>query len=142
MYKCEHFKLQELLPQELMEALVDVHDDVLWGVFDENLLRGLDWMKGLFPRGTITINDWEWGGEYSQSGLRTKRSKYYSSTSMHSIGKASDLKFSAYSMGEVLNKLRLVEDSPYIRRIENGTDGWIHVDVLETGKKGLYFFNA
>lgn len=141
-YTPKHYKLYELLPEDVYTALIkELKEDVIWKLFDEDLLRGLDWLKDLFPEGSITINDWKWGGGYQHSGLRPKSSKYYSEGSMHSVGLAADLKFSKYSIGEVLNKLRIVEDSPYIRRVEKGTDTWVHVDVKPTGRNNIYFFN-
>ena len=112
-----------------------LHEDVLWGMFDENLLRGIDWLRDKF--GPITIN----GGSYTQSGLRTKGSSYYSEGSMHSVGKAADLKFKNHTPSEVRQKLKLMESIPYISRIENGTETWLHVDTKPTDQGRLYFFN-
>ena len=135
-YKCEHFKIQELVSQKLYSM---VHEDILWQMFDENLLRGIDWLRDQF--GPITINNWHSGGSFKQSGLRTKNSKYYSSLSMHSVGQAADLKFADWTPKQVSEKLRQFSVVPYIMRIENGTTTWLHVDTKPIGQAGLYFFN-
>lgn len=136
MYKCEHFKIEELVPPALYDLL---HEDVLWGLFDENLLRGLDWMQEKF--GTCTINNWCWGGGYEQSGLRTRGSGDYREGSQHSVGKGADLKFKRFTAEQVRAILK-DEPSPYIRRIENGVS-WVHVDVRPKAgfEKEIYFFN-
>ena len=91
--------------------------------------KAIDTLKKRFPEGTITINNWLWNGEYSQSGLRTAKSKYYNAYSMHSMGKAADLKFSEYSTDEVRNDiLNNIDEYPYLRGLELETSTWIHVD--------------
>ena len=140
MYKPTHFKLFELVPKELYKTL---SKEALWGLFDEEALRALDWLKELFPNGSITINNWKWGGRFNYSGFRTKLSSDYSERSAHSTGKAWDLKFSDYSIEEVRDTLSKVKYSPFIRRVERGTPTWLHVDVIPKKGfgKGIYLFN-
>lgn len=63
----------------------------MWSMFDTDLLKAIDWLWERY--GTVTINDWKWKGAFTQSGIRTKDSVHYSEGSMHSVGKAFDLKF-------------------------------------------------
>ena len=135
-YKCKHFKIQELVSQELYMKL---HEDVLWSMFDENLLRGIDWLRDQF--GPIRINTWSSRGHYDQSGIRTKGSKHYSEFSQHSIGCAADLKFDDFTPKMIRAKLKQFSVVPYIMRVENDTDSWVHVDTKPTGNPDLYFFN-
>lgn len=132
-YKPKYFNIKELVNKELHETL---HEDALWKLFDENLLKGLDWLKMMFPKGSIVVNNWSFSGHglFTQSGIRTKESKYYSKGSAHSVGKAADLKFSHYDEEDVIKVLSEAEVSPYIRRVELGTKGWVHVDTVV--KKG------
>jgi hypothetical protein len=136
MYKCEHFRIEELVPPELHELL---HEDKLWGMFEEDLLRGIDWMRERF--GPATINNWVWGGNFKQSGLRTKNSTHYSETSTHSKGGGIDLKFRDYTSDQVRASMKEIH-SPYIRRMENKVS-WCHVDVkYKSGYEDIvYFFN-
>lgn len=140
-YKCKNFSIEELVPENLMV----LKEDILWELFDEDVLRFADWLKDFCKGAPITINDWEWGGNYSQSGIRTKDSQYYSEGSMHSLGKALDLKVKGYTAEGLRNALRAYEEEvapvPYITRIEEGTVGWLHVDTKETGVDGIYYFN-
>ena len=146
MYKCKHFKIYELVPKELYEML---HEDLLWKMFDENILKAFDWIKEEYsPDDPVTINNWYWGGTFSQSGIRTKNSKYYSRGSKHSVACAGDLKFKVITPEEIRKDIqkRIAdgETIPYIKRIENGTDTWLHIDtgVAPRGKESsVYFFN-
>ena len=141
MYHCKHFSIEELVPEELFELL---HEDVLWGLFDEELLKAADWLRDRY--GPATINNWKWGGVFNQSGLRTKNSQFYREGSMHSVGKALDMKFSNISAEAVRADLKAMnargEMIPHIRRIEDGVN-WVHLDVKP--QKGImkghvYFF--
>lgn len=137
-YRPTHFRIQELVPPELYELL---SEEALWDLFEEEALKALDWMKDMFPKGTITINDWSWGGNYKYSGFRTKSSSDYSEHSAHSTGKGWDMKFSEYAIEEARERLGEVEYSPFVRRVELGTDTWLHVDTIKKGSiKSIYFF--
>lgn len=140
MYKCKHFKAYELVPPELH---ADYTENEIWGMFDRDALRALDWLRDTF--GQITVNDWFWGGGYSQSGIRTPSSRYYSRTSMHSSGRAFDCKFKNYKAEEVRKKLKEMETNEEyipkgIRRIENKVS-WFHFDSKFTGLDKIYWFN-
>lgn len=142
MYKCKHFKIYELVPKELYEVL---HEDLLWGMFDENLLRALDWVKETYsPDSPVSVNTWKWGGGFSQSGIRTRDSEYYSEGSMHSVGCAADLKFKNITPEEIRRDIKRRIDSgetiPYIKRIEEGTDTWLHIDTKPVRHLSVYFF--
>jgi len=133
----KYFKIQELVPKELFDL---VHNDVLWGVFDDKLILSIDELKKTFNSGTMYINNWVWGLGRSQSGLRTKGSTYYSPTSQHSIGKAIDCVFSDYDSEDIRTFIKNNPDKfPYIRRLEGGVS-WLHVDVKETGRDTIVEF--
>jgi hypothetical protein len=138
-YRPTHFKLKELVPEDLYNTL---SEQALWNLFSEESLRMLDWIKDKFPKGSIIINDWSWGGQFSYSGFRTKPSSDYSEYSLHSTGEAFDLKFSEYTIDEVMTALEDVTYSPHIRRVEKGTTTWLHIDTkIKLGfEKVIYFF--
>ena len=141
-YLPKHFSIVELVPEELYKTL---HPELMWGLFDDKLLKGLDYLKELFPRGAIIINDWYWGGRYSQSGIRTQNSPYYLSGSMHSVGKAVDLKFTEYEIKDAYEKLKYDKKiTKYFSRMEHidHTPTWIHLDQKEpsNGFPQLYVF--
>lgn len=140
MYECKRFAIYELVPKELYE-MMGPNTGVLWNLFDENLLLGLDWIADRYsPKDGVTINDWYWGGEFSQSGLRTTKSEYYSSTSMHSVGMAADMKFKNITAEEIREDLRQLKYAPLITRVENKVS-WLHVDTKPTEVKELVFFD-
>ena len=141
LYKCKHFSIEELVPKPLFDTL---HEDVLWGMFDPELLKAADWLRERY--GQATINNWKWGGVFSQSGIRTKDSSFYSEGSMHSVGKALDIKFKNISAEAIRADLKAMNERgemiPYIRRIEDSVS-WLHADVKpQRGvmKGYVYFF--
>lgn len=121
----KHFKIHELVPKNTFEQ----HNLRAWRFIDERLIKTIDKLRELFPEGTITINNYFWGGDRNWSGLRTPDSKYYSSSSMHTLGKAVDCIFSHYSTDTVRTYiLEHPGEFPYIKGIELGV-GWLHIDV-------------
>lgn len=140
MYRCEHFELHELVSPDTLQ---NNEEDVLWLVFDESLLKAADWLRERY--GPCTVNNWKWGGDFSQSGLRTKASKHYSPTSQHSKGCALDMKFKNWTAEDIRTDLAAYELEggkipEGIRRIERGVT-WLHIDCKETGQEKIYWFN-
>lgn len=139
MYKCNHFAIHELVAPE---TLAQHTEDECWAMFDPDVLKAADWLRERY--GPATINDWKWGGEFSQSGLRTPDSKYYSPTSQHSKGCALDLKFRNKTAQQIRDDLAEYQyqgnQIPYFTRVENQVS-WLHIDTKPTGQSDLYFFN-
>jgi len=136
--KSNRFQIHELTPINLYKNL---HEDLLWSMLDDGLLETIDKIKEVFPLGTMTCNNYHWGGDRGWSGIRTKDSKYYSRGSQHSIGKACDFVFSAYTAKEVRDYIIENQDEfPYIGGIEMGTD-WLHIDsrAKVNGKIKLFY---
>jgi uncharacterized protein YcbK (DUF882 family) len=124
--KSKHFRITELVPLQLKNML---HEDALWSLIDDDLIQAIDGIKEMFNKGSITINSYMWSGDRNQSGIRTKDSKYYSKNSQHSIGKAVDMVFSAYTTDEVRDYILSHQDEfPLIGGIELGV-AWLHVDT-------------
>lgn len=145
MYKCKHFSIEELVPKQLFELL---HEDALWKLFDPELLKAADWAKETYsPDDPVTVNTWKWGGPFSQSGIRTKDSEFYSEGSAHSKGMALDMKFKNITAeairSDIKARMERGEDIPYIREMEDGVN-WLHISTRP--KRGImkgmvYFFN-
>ena len=124
--KSSKFKIHELVPLRLFNI---VHEDVLWEMIDDKLIETIDYLKEKFPEGSMTINNYIWSGDRGWSGLRTKDSSYYSPTSQHSLGKAVDIIFSAYTTDEIRKYiLDNPEEFPHIGGIELLVS-WLHLDV-------------
>jgi hypothetical protein len=130
MYKCEYFKIYELVPPQVFKD----RGQKAWELLDENLLRTIDSLREAF--GPATINDWKWGGKFKWSGLRNPQArKYYSPTSQHTFGRAADMKFKNITPKKIRTIIR--NDPSYwkemgVRCIENKTVTWLHIDVRNT----------
>ena len=123
--KSKYFKAYELVSNEDYEKMGDAK---VWEIFDSGIIEAIDTIKEHFPHGTITINNWYWGGDRNWSGLRTPHSPDYSLTSMHSYGKAVDAVFSQYTAEEV--RSFIVSNQRMFSKIKGiETDiNWLHID--------------
>ena len=123
--KSKHFEIHELVPQYIHNT----YGNKAWRFIDPRLIETIDTLKEAFPLGTMTINNYLWGGNRNWSGLRTPRSDYFSETSMHSQGKAVDMVFSEYESEHIRNYIiKNPNIFPHIRGLEMGIS-WVHIDV-------------
>lgn len=128
--KCKHFIIEELVPP----AVFKKRGQKAWQLIDPRLVETLDAIKARFPRGTMTINNWKWGGDRTQSGLRTFRfykllQSFKNSFSQHKYGRAIDAIFSDYGINHVRNYIIAhPNEFPHIKGIELGVS-WLHIDV-------------
>ncbi len=123
MYIPKYFKPEELVPPDIFEKRGDKSIELI----DERVLFTLDRLRETF--GTCTVNNWSYGGPYSQSGLRTSDSEDYSPTSQHTFGRAMDCKFKNVPAAQV--REQVIENKilyPYITFIEDDVS-WFHFDV-------------
>ena len=136
--KSKSFKIQELVPLSIVGLF---HEDVLWNMIDDKLIKSIDKVKEVFPKGSIIVNNYLWSGDRNQSGIRTKNSKYYSEGSMHSVGKAVDMIFTAYTVDEVREYiLANQQEFPLIGGLELAS--WLHVDVRSRRKGKIFMFDT
>jgi len=122
------FKAHELVPEHIYRH----YKEMSWKFINPKLIITIDLLKDHFNLGTMTINNYFWGGSRKWSGWRTPKSEYYSETSQHSLGNAVDIVFSHYSAEEVRNYI--IDNPhifPYIKGIELGVE-WVHIDVRNT----------
>jgi len=145
MYKCKHFRLEELVSKIVFEK----YGERAWSFFDPNLLKTLDDIREHFKK-PIDINNWKWGGNFHQRGLRancddivkkkTLNNQLY--ISEHILGRAFDFDVRGYEAEEVRREILKNNDKfPYIRRIEDNVS-WVHIDGKPTGKYDIYLFKA
>ena len=128
MYICEHFGIEELVPKEVFKK----RGNKAWELLDESALMTIDKLRDKF--GSMTINNWKWGGDRNWSGLRTSDSPYYSAFSQHSFGRAFDIIFKSVTTDEVRNYiLDNPDEFPFISGIEMGTS-WLHIDTRNTNR--------
>jgi hypothetical protein len=144
MTTCKYFILQELVS----EPVFNKYGTQAWQFFDPRLLETIDIVHDIFGR-TMIINDWIWGGSFSQRGLRENLSPLVLSKtksgviylSPHCLGKGVDFDIEntpaeETRQGILDNKSKL----PYNIRLESNVS-WVHLDVFDTGHK-IYFFSA
>jgi len=142
MKKCKHFKIYELVSKQVYEK----YGETSWQFFDPRLLMTIDWIRERLNK-SITINNWEWGGGFSQRGLRentseivrdkTNRDLIY--LSGHVLGMAVDFDVEGMTAQEVRDWLEENKDElPYAIRLEKDVI-WVHLDVRDTGVK-IYKF--
>jgi len=123
-YKCEHFRIEELVPPEVFAD----RGQKAWQLLNPAALITLDQLREKY--GPITINDWLWGGKFKYSGLRVPGCGYGSQYSQHMYGNAFDNKFRYKTPEEVRKEILANNDLfPYIMSIELDTPTWLHFDV-------------
>ena len=125
-----------------------------WQFIDADLLKCLLIIRvGLSS--SITINNWKWGGKFSQRGLRENTSRIVSLKTLndklylsaHTMGKALDFDVKGYTAPEVREWIVANADKfPCKIRLENELNGkqisWVHLDVFENKKNPkVYLFN-
>lgn len=139
MYKCEHFKIQELVSP----IVYNQWGDKAWMFFDEDFLKDLDVIREYWGRGII-VNNWNKGGNLKQCGLRSNlddlvKNKKILYLSAHCMGKAVDMHDTKGSNKALFNLVyNLIEQKKLkkIKRLENlvNTPSWVHCDCFQTNK--------
>lgn len=117
--------LDEYIPKALY-LKYENKPHILMGCIDSRLVIADQKLREYF--GSVTINNWIDDGEREWSGLRTKESPYYSSTSQHSFGRASDKIFKLATAEEVREFIKIHWEELGIKCIEDKV-GWVHSDV-------------
>ena len=136
--KSKYFKIHELVPKNLFG---NIHEDVLWRIVPFEIIITIDTLKETFSNGTMTINNYIWGGNREWSGLRSRDSSYFSETSQHCLFNAIDAVFSDYTAEYIRNYIIANQDKfPHIKRLEDKVT-WLHFDTKKTGKKEIVIFN-
>lgn len=141
--KSKYFKIQELVSEKVYRK----YGEKAWEFIDPNLIKAIDLLREHFNK-PITVNNWLWGGNLEQRGLRANKDEivvnkkdYY--ISQHCLGKAVDFNIKGLSTQEVYEEILKNKDKFYlISRIENikDTPTWVHIDVANTDK--FIIFNA
>jgi hypothetical protein len=123
MYIPEFFRPQELVPNSVWSERGMNSLELL----DDRLLITLDDLRKAY--GSITINDWLWGGKNHWRGLRTSDSPVGTQYSQHRFGRAADCTFRHVSAEDVrADILNHPDRFPLINSVELDTS-WLHFDV-------------
>ena len=125
-YIPKFFQAYELVPPDIYH----LKKNKCFELIDVRVLVTLDGLREMF--GPCTVNDWHWGGQLEQSGLRTTDAPEFSPTSQHTFGRAMDCKFKKASAAEVRQfVIKNRQSFPHITFLESDVD-WFHFDVRNT----------
>lgn len=133
-YQCAYFRPEELVSADTLVALNanGLFKEYAYRLFDSRLLRLIDYMRQEY--GPMTINDWVYGGERTESGLRVPGMEDYKPFSQHTFGRAIDSILSEVSAAEVREDFSngyhdcfLVEENIQVTFETNVS--WLHVDT-------------
>lgn len=129
MYRCKHFSIYELVYPEVYHS----RGDRCWELLDERALRMLDALRNRF--GEIIVNDYQFGGNYKESGLRSFTTSTGAALSQHRFGRAFDCKPKETPLHDMYSYVSThPSDFPLITTLENidATASWMHFDVRNT----------
>jgi hypothetical protein len=125
--------LDEYIPKELYIQYKGKENRLMW-MLDKRLVESDQKLRDKF--GSVTINDWWNGGDRNYSGIRLPDSPYYSFTSQHTWGRASDKIFKDAMATEVRSYIKSNYLYLGITCIEDNVT-WVHSDVRYTQRGDL-----
>lgn len=144
----EYFCIEEFVDK----AVFDKYGEAAWKFIDLEFLECvLVVREGIgFP---MTVNNWKWGGIFSQRGLRHNMSplvkcKTRVYLSAHMFGKAGDFDVQGMSAVDVRKWIVANEDKfPCKIRLERNSKGepisWVHLDIMsDPSKPKVYQFDV
>lgn len=124
-YKCEFFRIEELVDKKTFEKW----GERSWMFLRPEALISLDNIRRYFER-PVTVNDWLWGGQFHNRGFRPLYSTVGGDYSQHRLGNAFDLDVKGVSAEEARQTIIRLKDDPLFELIMClETDvGWLHFD--------------
>lgn len=146
MYRCAYFNIKELVSP----IVYNKFGDRSWMFFSPEVLADLDIIRETWGS-SIIINDWSWGGNLKQCGLRSNLDQLVKDKtitnnlyiSAHMMGKGFDLHDKLNrnpKLYEHIRNLIYKKKLNSFKRLENlaNTTGWVHVDSYQTDS-GIVF---
>lgn len=137
-YRTKYFRLVELVSRQIYEQ----RGDRAWELLQPAALRTLDLIREKFGR--IVVNNWHVNGRYNESGLRAFTTGTGAEWSQHKYGGAFDCKFLDTSPADAYAYIREhPAEFPELTVLENieKTPTWLHFDVRNHGKRGIWIVN-
>ena len=123
MIKSEFFKVQELVTKEMYY----LYGEKCWQFIDSRAILTLDQLRRVF--GPLTVNDWYWGGGFTESGVRSFDYGGILNRSLHKFGCAFDVKSKTVTADEMRSYIiNNIHEFPYLVGLEMDVD-WLHFDV-------------
>ncbi|WP_051294906.1 hypothetical protein [Maridesulfovibrio bastinii] len=103
LYIPKHFRIEELVYPGFHEAHKH-RGNLIWLAFDVRVLKTADRLRERY--GKMTVNDWCWGGDRTESGLRAMTTGTGAALSQHKFGRALDCIFADCTADEVRADMR------------------------------------
>lgn len=141
-----YFKIQEFVSK----AVYQKYGDKCWEFLNPKIITFINELRKDLNK-PITINNWLWGGNLEQRGLRANKDPmvimkkdYY--LSQHCLGNAIDFNVKGMTTKDVYEYIiaNYSKYKNYITRIESieSAKTWCHVDCSNTGNDHLTIFKA
>ena len=137
-YRSKCFRITELVSRQIYQE----RGDRAWELLQPAALRTLDLLREKFGR--IVINNWNVQGPYNESGLRHFETGTGAEWSMHKFGGAFDCKFQDTTPQDAHAYILANPDQfPELTTLEaiKSTPTWLHFDVRNHGKRGIWVVN-
>lgn len=137
--KLNNFTACEFVPK----SIYNLRGEKAVQLMDKEVLVFIDKLRDVLGK-RITINDWKWGGQFSQRGLRTSESRYFKPFSQHTFGKALDFDVEGMTAKEVRKWIIEHCELEWIKPITFIEDGvsWVHIDTRPTIGDRLVVWNV
>ena len=128
----EHFELTEFINPDIYKVF---GDNSRWFI-NPDLIKLVEFIRSYFNK-SIIINNWATGGDLSNCGLRQWDCANGAKYSQHKYGNAADLHLDGVTdyeaiRNEIRKNQKIFFDSK-LMCIEQGTNGWLHIDTRNTG---------
>lgn len=142
----KYFKIQEFVSK----AVYEKYGYKCWEFLNPKIITFINMLREDLDK-PVTINDWLWGGQFQQRGLRANKdpmviAKKDFYLSQHCLGNALDFNVKGMTTKQVQEYIVENYDryKEYISRMESleSASTWIHVDCANTGKDRLIIFKA
>ena len=139
MYKCRFFSIQELVSKQVYNR----YGEFAWRFFDDAFKQDIDMIRNFHGQG-LTINNWLFGGNNEQCGLRSNldpmvKNKTTLYCSPHCMGKAVDLH--SKDNAKLWKDCKWLIETGKLRTIkriesqESTKNLWVHVDSFGTNEE-------
>ena len=152
MYICKKFTIKELVSKIVYDFYKPRYgEEFMWAFFDDDDKRDIDTIRETWGK-PIIINNWAYGGDLSQCGLRCnldplvkqKKNPYCGG---HNLAKGFDLHDKGGDNVGLWKHVRSLIVNKKLRklcRLENikSTPTWVHTDSIGSASDGLVIFNA
>lgn len=151
----KYFFVEEIVSPDLFNRFKHKGDYFFLSRFDIRLLKTMLVIRETLNK-PITVNNWKWGGNFSQRGFRDtstamvqrKSSKDIPWFSAHVVAMGLDFDVEGMTANEVRDWLEESQSIlPYKIRLENKLNGeyisWVHLDVCDDpNNPKVYLFNV